>query len=113
MAFLGLYLFYWGLIYFVVWRVSGFTLSPRNIGLSCVGGITVIIGLCARLKCLEPEATIIGCALALLAGLYSLRALIRFIGFKKIDLYIRKIVRPFSLQKPYRSEGTAELTVEK
>jgi PST family polysaccharide transporter len=113
MAFLGLYLFYWGLIYFVVWRVSGFTLSPRNIGLSGVGGITVIIALCARLKCLEPEATIIGCALALLTGLYSLRALIRFIGFKKIDLYIRKIARPFSLQKPYRSEETAELTVEK
>jgi hypothetical protein len=69
--------------------------------------------LCARLKSFEPEATMIGCALALLTGLYSLRALIRFIGFKKIDLYIRKIARPFLLQKPYRSEETAELTVEK
>jgi len=113
MAFLGLYVFYLGLIYFVVWRVSGFTFSPRNIGLSGLGGLTVIIALCARLKCFEPAATIVGCALALLTGLYSLRALIRFIGFKKIDLYIRKIARPFSWQKPYRSEETAELTVEK
>jgi antigen flippase len=113
MAFLGLYVFYWCLIYFVVWRTSGFTLSPKNIRLLVLGGTAVIIALCARLKLLEPGATIIGCAAALLTGLHTLRALIRLIGIEKIDLYLRKVARSFRLRKPYRSAETPGLAVEK
>jgi enterobacterial common antigen flippase len=113
MAFLGLYIFYWCLIYFVAWRTSGFTLSPKNIRLLALGGAAVIIALCARLKLLEPGATIIGCALALLAGLHTLRALIRLIGIERIDSCLHRILCSFRLQKPYRSGETVGLTVEK
>jgi hypothetical protein len=54
--------------------------------------------LCARLTLAEPWATTIGCTLALLTGLYTLRSLIRIIGIDQIDRYIRKILLSFKLR---------------
>jgi enterobacterial common antigen flippase len=103
MAFLGLYAFHWCIIYAVVRRMSGFSWSPGNIRLSLLGATTVVITLCARLTLTEPWATTIGCTLALLTGLYTLRTLIRLIGIDQIDRYIRKILPSFKLRTTGRT----------
>jgi antigen flippase len=105
MAFLGLYAFHWCVVYIVVRRMSGFTWSPCNVRLSLFGGTAVLIALCARLKLLEPWATIIGSILALLTGLYTLRALIRLVGMGNIYRYLRKIGLPFNSHKSGRSDN--------
>jgi O-antigen/teichoic acid export membrane protein len=113
MAFLGLYAFHWCVIYMVIRRMSGFRFSPRNVWLSLLGGTTVAVTLCVRLKLAEPWATTIGCTLALLIGLYTLRSLIRLIGSEEICRCLRKIALFFQLRKPDRSEEAAGLTLQK
>ena len=67
--------------------------------LSLLGVITVAITLWVRLRLPEPWATIIGCALALIAGLYCLRALVLLVGIEEINKYTRKIGFSFPLRK--------------
>ena len=55
------------------------------------GVITVAITLCVRLRLQEPWATITGCALALIVGIYCLRALVLLVGIEEINKYTRKI----------------------
>jgi len=98
MAFLGLYVFHWCLLYMIVRRISRFALSPANIRLSLLGVTTAAIALCARLKFPEPWATIIGCTLALGTGIYTMRSLIRLIGMDKINRYLRKVGLPFPVR---------------
>jgi enterobacterial common antigen flippase len=104
-AYLGLYAFHWCLIFAVVRRISGFALSPGNIRLSLLGFATVGITLCARLMHAEPWATIVGCALALLTGIYSLRTLVRLVGTEKIRRYLQKFGISFPARKVERSTG--------
>jgi antigen flippase len=99
MAYLGLYVFYWCLIYAVVRRQSGFVLSPANVRLSLLGVAVVTVTLCARLKLPEPWATGIGCSLALATGVYGMQTLIRLVGVEKIDRYLRRIGLSFPLRK--------------
>lgn len=108
MAFLGLYLFHWYIVYVIVRRVSEFSLSPRNLRLSLLGVITVAIALCTRLTLPEPWGTGIGCTLALLTGLYSVRTLIPLLGIERINRYIRKTGLSFQLPNRDRSQRTAE-----
>jgi antigen flippase len=91
MAFLGLYVFHWCLIYAIVRRVSGFTLSPGNTRLALLGATTVAITLCIRLTLADPWASIIGCALSFGTGIYTVRTLIRLVGMDKISRYLRKV----------------------
>ena len=91
MAYLGLYAFHWCVVYAVVRRMSGFALSPANIRLSILGVTTVVITFCARRILPEPWATIIGCALALGTGIYTMRTLIRLVGMDKINRHLRKL----------------------
>ena len=95
MAFLGLYVFHWCMMYAVVRRVSGFTWSAGNVRLSLVGITTTLLALGARLTLIEPWATLIGSTLALLAGFYCLHGLVRLIGTEKIDHYLCKLGLPF------------------
>jgi enterobacterial common antigen flippase len=99
MAFLGLYAFHWGVMYLVVRRMSGFALSKTNVRLSLLGITTVAITLCTRLAFPEPWATTIGCLLALATGLYTMRTLIRLVGWDKIERFLRKIGLSFLARK--------------
>ena len=91
MAFLGLYIFHWCMIFAVVKRMSGFSWSSANIRLSLLGVSTAGITLWVRLKLPEPWATIIGCSLAIITGLYCLRTLVVLVGVDEINKYTRKI----------------------
>jgi enterobacterial common antigen flippase len=99
MASLGLYVFYWCLIYSVVQRLSGFALSPANVRLLLLGVITVTVTLCARLKLPEPWATAIGCSTAIATGIYGMQTLIRLIGLEKINRNLRRVGLSFSWRK--------------
>ena len=99
MAFLGLYIFHWCMIFAVVRRICGFSWSPTNIRLSLLGVITAAITLWVRLKLPEPWATIIGCSLALVTGLYCLRTLVLLVGVEEINKYTRKIGLSFPSRK--------------
>jgi PST family polysaccharide transporter len=113
MAFLGLYAFYFCMIYAVVRRMSGFRLSPANVRLSLLGVATVAITLCARLTLAEPWATTTGFVLALATGLYTIRTLIRLVGMEKINRYMRRIGLSFLVRKPDPTEDTVGLKFKK
>jgi antigen flippase len=112
-AYLGLYAFHWCVMYIVVRRMSGFALSPTNVRLSLLGVTTVAITLCARRTLLEPWATIIGFALALGTGLYTMRTLIRLVGMDKINRYLRRVGLSFLTRKSDRTEETAQTKLKK
>ena len=99
MAYLGLYAFHWVVVYAIVRRMSGFVLSPANIRLSLLGVATVALALCARLTLPEPWGTIIGCALALATGLYTMRTLVRLVGMDKINRQMRRVGLSFLVRK--------------
>ncbi len=91
MAFLGLYLFHWCVVYAVVRKMSDFRLSRQNMRLSLLGAATCAITLFARLTFADPWATTIGCTLAIVTGVYSLATLIRLVGREKFDRSLRKV----------------------
>lgn len=90
MAYLGLYLFHWVMIYFVARRVSGFRLSPECVRLSGFGLATLVLTLWARWKLPEPWSTITGALLAILAALYCLMILVRLVGSDKVTGWLRR-----------------------
>jgi enterobacterial common antigen flippase len=99
MAYLGLYAFHWCVVYVIIRRMSGFSLSPVNIRLSLLGVITVAIALFSRLTLGDPWATIIGCLFACLTGFYSIRTLLRLVGNEKIARYMQKLGVSFLARK--------------
>ena len=99
MAFLGLNIFHGCMIFAVVRRISGFSWSSANRRLSLLGISTAGITLWVRLKLPEPWATIIGCSLAIVTGLYCLRTLVVLVGVDEINKYTRKIGFSFPLRK--------------
>ena len=102
MAYLGLYVFHWCVVYVIIRRMSGFSLSPVNIRLSLLGVITVAIALLSRLTLGDPWATIIGCLFACLTGFYSIRTLLRLVGTEKIARYMQKLGVSFLARKSGR-----------
>ena len=102
MAFLGLYIFHWCMIFAIVRRMSGFSWSSANLRLTLLGIITVAITLWLRLSIAEPWATIIGCSLALPTGLYCLRTLVLLVGVEEINKYTCKIGFSFPWPKVSR-----------
>lgn len=108
MAFLGLYLFHWCLIYLVVRRISGFRWSPENSRLTLIAVIAAGLTLCARLYLPEPWATLVGCSLALLAGLFCVRELIHLIGVDNMNHYLGKIRVPFQFSD--RNRRTSQIS---
>ena len=113
MAFLGLYIFHCCMIFAVVRRMSGFSWSPANIRLSLLGVVTAGAMLWVRLKLPEPWATIIGCSLALIIGLYCLRVLVLLVGVEEINKYTRKIGFSFPLRKMSEIQKAAIVTSNK
>ena len=99
MAFVGLYIFHWCMLYLVVRRMSGFRWSSGNLRLSLIAVSTAIVALSARLIHAEPWSTFVGCLLAALAGIFCLKTLIRLIGVEKTNHYLRKIRVPFQFRK--------------
>ena len=99
MAFLGFYIFHWCMIFVVVRAMCGFSWSAVNIRLSLLGVLMVGTTLGIRLTLPEPWATIIGCSLALLTGLYCLRTLVLLVGVEEINKYTRKIGFSFPVRK--------------
>jgi len=95
MAFLGLYVFHWAVMYVIVRRVSGFTWTPANNRLSAMGLIAAVTTLWARFELAEPWATLLGGALAVIAGVYCLRALVRHAGADRIKRFLSKIASRF------------------
>jgi PST family polysaccharide transporter len=110
MAFLSLYVFHWCMLYAVVRKISGFSWSSENIRLSLLGVSGLAITLWARLKLPEPWATLIGCVLALVAGLYCMRILILLVGIEDINRYTRKIGFSFPLRKVPEMSKAAIIT---
>jgi PST family polysaccharide transporter len=98
MAFLGLYIFHWGVMYAIARRVSGFRWTPANTRLSALGLIASLIALVARLNLAEPWATLVGGMLAAIAGVFCLRALIRHAGPEKIKRLLSKLGARFGLR---------------
>ena len=99
MAFLGLYIFHWCMIFIIVRRMTGFSWSPANVRLSAIGVVAAAITLWIRLSLPEPWATLIGCVLAFAAGVYCLRTLILLVGVEEINKYTRRIGFSFPLRK--------------
>ncbi len=102
MAFLGLYIFHWFMIYAVVRRVSGFRWSAENTRLSFLAVITASVTLCARLLLADPWATLLGSCMAALAGAYCLRTLIHLVGVEKVNSQFRRFRLPFQFRTPKR-----------
>jgi PST family polysaccharide transporter len=99
MAFLGLYVFHWVMVYVVVRKISGFALSPGNIRLSLIGVVAVGIGLCTRLTLPEPWPTAVGGILTITVGIYCLKILICHAGSEKVLYYSQKLRLSFLVRK--------------
>ena len=98
MAFLGLYLFHWVVIFAVSRKISGFSLSTDNIRLFLFGVVALALTFWARMKMPEPWSTITGGLVALFASLYCFRLIIRLIGVPKIEPYLRKFRMSFLMR---------------
>jgi PST family polysaccharide transporter len=90
-AFMGLYVFHWILIYAVVRQMSGFRWSPENTHMILLAVASAIAALGARKLLSEPWATIVGCSLALAAAVYCLRKLVDLVGIEEIRRYSQRI----------------------
>ena len=96
-AFFGLYAAYWAGIYLVVRRLSGFRWSRANLRVASVfaPGIAVVF---AAWYFLPYVATaIIGVALTLLAGIYSLKTLCALIPLERLPRIAQKMIALFRL----------------
>ena len=105
MAFLGLYIFYWFLIYALARNASGFKLTAGNARLSLVATLTVAIALTAHLTLPTAWAAIVGAILALIVGRHCFGLLWKLVGPEKVGRYLQKLQRRFpSLRTP--TDGT-------
>lgn len=107
MAFLGLYVFHWTMMYFVVSRMSGFRWSPENVRLSLLGVATVAITLIVRLKLAEPWATVIGGVLAIATGIFCMKTLAGLVGPDRIDRFMAKLRLPIQVRNLFCGPGKA------
>ncbi|MHA3774178.1 O-antigen translocase [Verrucomicrobiota bacterium sgz303538] len=102
MAFLGHYVFHCVLTYSIVRRMSGFRWSSGNVRLWSIGALTASVTLCARLVLADPWATIIGCSLAVITGLYCVKTLVRLIGAPTLAHWLQKL----RMSLPFRKSGS-------
>ena len=100
MAFLALYVFHVILVYVVVHSVSGFRWAQVNVRLGAASMLAIAAALASRLLLPEPWGSLIGCLLALAAGLFCLRALVRIAGPERINRVLNKFHIPLSLPVP-------------
>jgi PST family polysaccharide transporter len=84
LAFVGLYLFHWALIYRVVRRLSGFTWTTGTRRISVQGACAVAAALAARVLLPEPWATGVGAFAALATVIFSTSRLVRVIGRQRV-----------------------------
>ena len=98
-AFLGLYVFHWAMMYAVVHRMTGFTWSSDNRKLAVLGLISTAVVLTARFSLSEPWATTTGVVLATGIGYYCLTILAGFVGHDKIGEFLAKRGIPAGLTK--------------
>jgi len=106
MAFSGLYLFHWIVLYCVAKKISGFRLSSENARLSVMGLAAICVILLARSKVSEPWSTIAGTAIALASSLYCLKSLVVMIGPEPIERFLRKIRMSFLIRLvPHNSKS--------
>lgn len=99
-AFLGLYLFHWALIYRVVHRLSGFEWTPAARRISLQGATAVATVLFARLVLPEPWSTVVGGLVTLACSAFCLHAVIRIIGRKNILERLEKFARAIGWRRP-------------
>ncbi len=101
--FLG-YVFYWLLIYAIVRTASGFRWSPANQRIGLL--FTCLIGAVFSLPYFLPPliAWLIGGALAVLAGIYSLKALCGLIPFERFPAPIRRLLVFFRMDPSSASD---------
>lgn len=101
MAFLGHYVFHCGLTYSIVRRMSGFRWSQGNVRLWSIALLTASVTLCARLVLADPWATLVGCLLAVITGLYCLKTLVQLIGVETLAQWLQKLW----MGLPFRRSG--------
>lgn len=94
MAFLGMYMFHWCMMYVVARKMTGFSWSPMNGRLSLIALLATAFTLAARLGLSEPWATGIGCALAVAAGCYCVTVLVGLVGHEKITRFLQRFGVP-------------------
>jgi PST family polysaccharide transporter len=107
MAFLGLNLFHWCLVWLLVKRVSGFEWSTDALRLTGVGVIATATVLTCRLAMYEPWATAIGCLLSFIAGLFCLKTLVSLIGVERAERYFRMGRIPLWMRRALGSQTVA------
>lgn len=105
MAFLGLNLFHWWLMWAIARRVSAFSWSSIAIRLTIIGVLATATALVSRLTFEEPWATGGGCLLAFVAGVFCLRTLVSLIGVQNAEQYFQKYRLPLWLRRAFRSES--------
>jgi enterobacterial common antigen flippase len=88
MAFLGLYLFHWCMMYLVVRKMTGFRWSTLSRKLMVMGVVLTALVLIARLVLNDLWATGFGCVTALIAGVYCLSKLVGLVGEEKIERFL-------------------------
>ena len=99
MAFFGLFIFYWALIFAVVQRLSGFSWSAANRRLAAmiVPAITVVFLSVSLLPGLW--GTLVGATVTLLLGLYFLNLLRIAVGPNKVQEVISRIKKQFKISR--------------
>ena len=100
MAFLGLYIFHWCMIFAVVRRMSGFSWSPCQcppLGARSYHGWPSRSGSVSVCQSLGRQS--LDVALALMTGLYCLRTLVLLVGVEEINKYTRKMGFSLPLRK--------------
>jgi PST family polysaccharide transporter len=91
-AFFGLYVFYWALMFTVVRRLSGFAWSPANVRMGLVFGPLIAATFVGEYWLPQVASVLLGTAATLLAGLISLRALCTLIALERLPNIVQRVL---------------------
>lgn len=101
MAFFGMYIFYWILIYVVVRRLSGFQWSATNRRLMWLFTPLVAAVFVARYVLSPGYVMALGGTLTVGTGIYSLRTITQLVPPEKLPAFVQRLIR--------RSRATEEI----
>jgi PST family polysaccharide transporter len=92
MAFLGLFVFQWFLIFFLAREVSGFAWSVKNRRLGLIFTPLIAVVFSAKYVVSPVAEIVIGAAITMLVTLFSLRTLRGFVSVHRIPRPVRKLI---------------------
>lgn len=95
MAFFGMYLFYWFLIFFVIKRMTGFSWSAANTRLGLLSAPVVVLVFSMHYVLTQSWYMILGGAISIAFGLYSIKCLVRMVAADGMMPVLAKIKKNF------------------